>query len=111
MSQGLVVATGDGLGLSAAGRMRFEAEGIDIDALERRGRTICCACLDWSERRHHLAGPLGAQLLQLVFRRGWAVRDESGRAVRFTPDGQKAFQAFCRQNDSAAPAMEAVTAT
>ena len=76
VSQGLIVATGDGLGLSVAGRSRFQAEGIDVNTLERSAKPMCRACLDWSERRHHLAGPLGAQLLQLVFQRGWAKRDD-----------------------------------
>lgn len=95
MAQGLIVATSDGLALSSAGRARFVAEGIDIDALERSGRPICRTCLDWSERRHHLAGPLGAQLLQLVFARGWARRDGGARTIRFSPDGQRAFVHFC----------------
>lgn len=94
VTQGLVVATGDGLGLSPAGRARFAAEGVDIEAIERKGRAPCRACLDWSERRHHLAGPLGAALLQLFFRRGWARREEGGRAVRFTPAGLPAFEKF-----------------
>lgn len=111
VSQGLVVATSDGLGLSASGRSHFLAEGIDLALLERRGKTVCRACLDWSERRHHLAGPLGAQLLQLVFRRGWAIRDEGGRAVRFSANGRQAFQAFCHRNnrDGEAPNSAAIS--
>jgi DNA-binding transcriptional ArsR family regulator len=102
VSQGLIVATSDGLGLSLAGRTRFAAEGVDLDALARRGKTVCRACLDWSERRHHPAGPLGAQLLQLILRRGWAKRDGGGRAVRFSPQGWRAFTAFCgfRKDDA-----------
>ena len=111
VAQGLLVATGEGLGLSTAGRERFVAEGIDLEAVERRGRTVCRACLDWSERRHHLAGPLGAQLLQLVFRRGWAKRDADGRAVRFTPPGQRAFQLFCAPADPSAVLMDAELAS
>jgi DNA-binding transcriptional ArsR family regulator len=94
VSQGLVVATGDGLGLSETGASRFRAEGIDLDALERRGRSPCRACLDWSERRHHLAGPLGAELLRLIFRRGWARREAASRAVVFGPEGLRQFAAF-----------------
>jgi hypothetical protein len=90
----LVVATADGLGLSAAGERRFQAEGIDVAGLQRRGRSVCRAYLDWSERRHHLAGPLGAALLRLVFERGWARRDAGVRTVRFTPAGERAFAAF-----------------
>jgi DNA-binding transcriptional ArsR family regulator len=94
VAQGLVIATSNGLGLSAAGASRFRAEGIDVDTMERRGRSPCRACLDWSERRHHLAGPLGAQLLQLLFRRGWAKRDAASRAVVFSINGARRFAAF-----------------
>lgn len=92
---GFIVATPDGLGLSSAGRARFLAEGIASDVLDRNGRPLCRACLDWSERRHHLAGPLGAQLLQLFFRRGWMRREGKGRVVGFTPQGEQAFTQFC----------------
>lgn len=94
IEQGLVIATRDGLGLSAKGRARFIAEGIDIAALERKGRPLCRACLDWSERRHHLSGTLGAALLDLVLKRGWASRDPKARAVVFNPGGRVRFEAF-----------------
>jgi DNA-binding transcriptional ArsR family regulator len=94
IGQGLVVATGDGLGLSLLGRSRFQAEGLDIGALEARGRPLCRACLDWSERRHHLTGGLGAALLRLVFERGWARRDPQGRAVLFSAAGRARFEDF-----------------
>jgi hypothetical protein len=94
VEQGLIVATRDGLGVSEKGRSRFVAEGIDIAALEEKGRPLCRTCLDWSERRHHLAGSLGAALLQLVLKRGWARRGPTGRAVLFTPPGERAFAAF-----------------
>jgi DNA-binding transcriptional ArsR family regulator len=94
IQDGSIVATGDGLGLTPSGRARFVAEGIDVTSLERRGRAVCRACLDWSERRHHLAGPLGAALLRLVLERGWAKRDAGGRAVRFTPKGRAALEAL-----------------
>lgn len=106
--QGLVSATGDGLCLTAPGRSRFRAEGIDVEALERRGRTVCRTCLDWSERRHHLGGPLGAALLHLIFQRGWAKRDDKGRAVRFSPAGQRTFQAFCQPADAVADAQATI---
>jgi DNA-binding transcriptional ArsR family regulator len=94
VGRGIVVATADGLGLSSAGRERFRAEGVDLDGAERKGRPLCRACLDWSERRHHLAGAAGAALLQLLFARGWARRDARSRAVAFSPAGLAAFEAF-----------------
>jgi DNA-binding transcriptional ArsR family regulator len=94
IEQGAIIATRDGLGLSSAGRARFIAEGIDIGKLEQKDRPLCRACLDWSERRHHLTGTLGASLLQLVFERGWASRDPKGRAVAFSRSGRSSFEAF-----------------
>lgn len=94
IEQEFVVATSLGLGLSPLGRSRFLAEGIDIHGLESKGPVQCRACMDWSERRHHLAGPLGAALLAHVFGQGWARRDAGGRAVRFSHDGLRAFEQF-----------------
>lgn len=94
MARGAVVASPEGLSLSPAGRARFVAEGIDMDAVERKGRTICHACLDWSERRSHLAGPLARALLALILARGWARRETGSRAIHFCPAGQAAFEAL-----------------
>jgi len=94
IAQGVVIATVDGLGLSPQGRRRFLAEGIDVAALEQKGRSLCRACLDWSERRHHLAGPLGAAILRIVLDRGWATRDRQSRAILFSGDGERRFDDF-----------------
>lgn len=94
VGKGFVVATAEGLGLSMEGRRHFLAEGIDVEALEQKPRAVCLACLDWSERRHHLAGGLGAALLQLILSRGWARRDETSRALLFSPAGRAAFDVF-----------------
>jgi DNA-binding transcriptional ArsR family regulator len=96
VSGGDLVAAPDGLATSAAGRARFAAFGIDMAALEGRRRPVCRACLDWSERRTHLAGSLGAALLQAFVSRGWASADRKSRAIVFTPKGRAAFEAFLR---------------
>jgi DNA-binding transcriptional ArsR family regulator len=93
VGQGLVVATPEGLGVSAAGQARFLAEGVDAAALRA---PVCRACMDWSERRHHLAGRLGAALLALFLARGWARRDAGGRTLRFTPHGLAQLELFLR---------------
>lgn len=94
IERGFVIATRDGLGVSKDGRSRFVAEGINVAELEQKARPLCRACLDWSERRYHLTGSLGASLLQLFFKRGWASRDPKGRAILFTPAGRASFEAF-----------------
>lgn len=107
IEQGYIVATRDGLGLSPAGRRRFVAEGLDLEALDRKSGPLCRACLDWSERRHHLAGSLGAALLALFIQRGWARRDGASRAIVFTPPGQLAFERFLAGTSDKASAVRA----
>ncbi len=82
---------GDDLALTPAGQTRIEALGIDYSALKKLRRPICRTCLDWSERRSHLAGSLGEALLTLFIDRGWAKREANSRAIRFTASGEKAF--------------------
>ncbi|MCZ8183935.1 MAG: helix-turn-helix transcriptional regulator [Beijerinckiaceae bacterium] len=94
VDRGMLVAQADGLGLSPSGRLRFLAEGIDIAALEARPRALCRACLDWSERRPHLAGSLGAAIARLAIERGWCRREAASRAVHFSPDGERALLAL-----------------
>jgi len=81
----------DGLGLSPRGRQWFSSLGIDIAAAARQRRAFCRPCMDWSERRQHLAGALGAALLARLFALGWAKRDRRSRVVAFTPRGDRAF--------------------
>lgn len=93
---GDIVQGADGLAPSTAGRARFVAEGIDMNEIEARRRPVCRACLDWSERRPHLAGSLGAALMSHFIKRGWAKADAKSRAIVFTPAGRAAFDAFLR---------------
>ena len=75
----------------------FQRIGIDIDALmadrgQRSARILCRPCLDWSERRPHLAGALGAALCATSFAEGWIRRIDGTRAVTLTPKGQRIFR-------------------
>ena len=81
-----------GLRPSAAGIGWFRSAGIDTDLALRQRRTFCRPCMDWSERRHHLAGSLGAALLSRVCDLGWAKRDKASRVVRFTASGERRFR-------------------
>ena len=82
----------DDLRLTREGRAFAAGFGIDVAALEGGRRPLCRSCLDWSERKSHLAGALGAAMLDEIVRRGWA-RREVGRVVRFSPDGARRFDA------------------
>jgi DNA-binding transcriptional ArsR family regulator len=83
--------------LTAEGE-RFLTETLQIsaDALAHPRRPLCRACLDWSERRHHLAGTLGAALLNRFTELKWAARDPApgSRVVNFTRNGEKRFSAL-----------------
>ncbi|NWJ71628.1 transcriptional regulator [Pseudonocardia sp. ICBG1122] len=88
-----LLATGDGLALTPAGRLWF-AGLAGPDALTRRGRPVVRACLDWTERRHHLAGTAGAVLCRALFDRGWVERGRDRRSVRLTVSGRTALPAL-----------------
>jgi DNA-binding transcriptional ArsR family regulator len=75
--------------LSPDGAKAFEAVGIDIKATRRLRRRFACACLDWSERRPHVGGALGAELLKVALRRKWVVQDLDSRALDVTRLGRR----------------------
>ena len=89
---GDLVLRGDGPELTADGEARMIAFGLDLEALRRLRRPLCRSCLDWSARRSHLAGALGAAILQRLFDLGWARRLEGTRVVAFTPGGERALK-------------------
>jgi DNA-binding transcriptional ArsR family regulator len=84
----------DGINLTDAGRGAVRALGIDPDKLPASRRPFCRTCLDWSERRHHLAGQLGTQLLDRFQQLGWARRVPDSRVLAFTADGEAALRAW-----------------
>lgn len=82
----------DAVSLTPSGQRWFADFGIDAPAIALQRRSFCRPCLDWSERRHHLAGALGAALLNRLFDLGWARRTSESRAIAFTPPGERAFR-------------------
>jgi DNA-binding transcriptional ArsR family regulator len=79
--------------LTGSGRKLCADLGIDLEALARQRRPLCRACLDWSVRRHHLAGSLGAALLERCLALGWARRAQDSRVVNFSARGESALRA------------------
>jgi len=90
-AQSYLVEDGEGVELSDAGRGFMREFGIDLDALGKTRGPLCKPCLDWSERRTHLAGALGRALLDRLYERGWAERQDGSRIVRFSKDGENQF--------------------
>lgn len=79
--------------VTSKGTKRFQELGIDIEATRTLRRRFAFACLDWSERRPHLGGSLGAAVLKLALGRKWIVRDLDSRAVELTPRGGREMAA------------------
>jgi DNA-binding transcriptional ArsR family regulator len=73
--------------LGPRGERLFGELGIDAAAVPHRTRPLLRPCLDWTERRHHAAGSLGAAFTGELSRRGWIRRVEGTRIVTVTPDG------------------------
>ncbi|NKF34526.1 transcriptional regulator, partial [Pseudomonas sp. BGM005] len=65
--------------------------GIDVGDLRSSRRPLCRSCLDWSERRAHLAGGLGKALLSNFLDKGWARRTAESRSILFSPEGDRQF--------------------
>jgi DNA-binding transcriptional ArsR family regulator len=84
----LIDGEDDGMRLTAAGEAWCGRVGIDLAAMRARRRGICRACLDWSERRTHLAGALGSALLERMLALRLARREPGSRAVVLAPRGE-----------------------
>jgi DNA-binding transcriptional ArsR family regulator len=92
ISRGWLAEARGAVSLTRRGEERLCGLGLDLAALARSRRPMCRLCLDWSERRHHLAGALGAAILDHVYTAGWARRARGSRAVEFTPVGEGKFR-------------------
>jgi DNA-binding transcriptional ArsR family regulator len=89
----VLVDRGGSYELGPAAQTRLEALRIDLGALAGGRRQLVRTCLDWSERRPHLAGALGAAFAARLFELGWVKRRPTNRSVEVTPMGQEALQA------------------
>lgn len=103
VQQRLVRATPAGAEITPEGAQWFAQVGIDTSALAQHRRMLCRPCLDWSERRHHLGGALGAALLQRLFEGGWAQRAQGSRVVHFTAKGELALRQWLAASPDAPP--------
>ena len=86
--RGVLVAAADKqFEVTSEGIEWFGRMGLNVPALQPTRRGLARQCLDWSERQHHLAGPLGVQWMDLLCTNGWLRRVEATRAVQVTPQG------------------------
>jgi DNA-binding transcriptional ArsR family regulator len=86
VAQGFVVLAEDGGEVTDTGRRFLAGFGADLDP--RSKRIFCKPCLDWSERRYHVAGLVGAEIWRRALELGWVARARDTRAVRLTKAGR-----------------------
>ncbi|TWB22091.1 ArsR family transcriptional regulator [Nitrospirillum amazonense] len=78
--------------VTSAGAAWFGGLGLDITKIPASRRGLARQCLDWTERRHHVAGPLGVKFTDLLCAKGWIRRAPSSRVVEVTHEGWKKFE-------------------
>jgi DNA-binding transcriptional ArsR family regulator len=88
---GLLVreVAGQSYAVSDDGEAAFAQLGIDLEATRALRRRFACPCVDWSERRPHLAGALGAAVLNVALKKGWVIQDLDSRALQITGGGRR----------------------
>ena len=92
LGRGQIEFEGDGGSVTDTGKAFLEKFGIDIVATAQTRRVFCRPCLDWSERRYHLAGAVGAALLHQTLELKWVRRQDDTRALTITRAGQEGFR-------------------
>lgn len=75
--------------LTPKGARAFQAFGIDVEATRALRRRFACGCLDWSERRFHLGGALGSELLRVALKKKWVAQEIDSRALAVTGHGRR----------------------
>lgn len=88
----LQASEGGSFELSAQGEAQLIDMGVDVPTARLQRRRFACACMDWSERKFHIGGALGAALLKFALSRAWLRCDMDSRAVTITPTGHRAFK-------------------
>jgi DNA-binding transcriptional ArsR family regulator len=96
----LAADAGDGYALTDKGAPALTNLGIDVQATQSQRRRFAFACLDWSERRPHLGGALGAAVLTLALRKRWVARDLDSRVLTVTAAGRRELLTRFRIKDS-----------
>ena len=92
LKAGYLTLEGKQFVLTDEGILFFTTFGIDLTALKRKRRSFSHACLDWSERRYHLAGALGCELLNQFFNLGWLLPVPSILAIKVTEKGKIVYK-------------------
>jgi hypothetical protein len=104
LARGWLALAPEGYALTPAGAAGLAGLGLDATAWRDApaGRRVAYPCLDWSERRDHLAGPLASGLLSHFLARGWLRREPGERALALTPPGRLALATLVELDDDEA---------
>ena len=78
--------------VTEGGEKFFREWRIDVNQLRSKKRSFARRCLDWTERRDHVAGALGAAICQRFLELRWIVRERNSRVVRVTPSGRRRLE-------------------
>ncbi|KAF6562021.1 winged helix-turn-helix transcriptional regulator [Paenibacillus sp. EKM202P] len=92
IQRGILSEDQDGLHITQQGEIFFADFQIDLKNTRQKRRSFSHKCLDWSERRHHLAGALGSALLDRLFELHWVEHLPTTRAIRITAEGKRGFK-------------------
>ncbi|MNW40936.1 Helix-turn-helix domain protein [compost metagenome] len=92
IQKGILFEDQDGLHITEPGEAFFTDFQINLKKTRQKRRSFSHKCLDWSERRHHLAGALGSAVLDRLFELNWIERLPTTRAIRITADGKRGFK-------------------
>jgi DNA-binding transcriptional ArsR family regulator len=92
VARNFIVMSEEGGELTLRGKKFLTQFGADLAAKSGQRRIFCRACLDWSERRYHIAGLVGAAIWHRCLELGWVARGRDSRAVRLTPAGKRGLR-------------------
>lgn len=84
----IIIISGKNYKVTKSGKKWFDEIGVDIHAIQQKKRSFAHQCLDWSERKHHIAGALGASLLAVMIKKGWLRKKPNSREVIITSVGR-----------------------
>jgi DNA-binding transcriptional ArsR family regulator len=91
LKRGAIAGGDGGFHLTQEGERIFATLGVDIERLRDRKRSLVRACMDWTERRWHLAGSIGASLLEHFVEHNWLQRSRLDRSLSVTSIGRAEF--------------------
>lgn len=89
ISQNIIIPFDEVYTVSSKGEQWFEEQGIDVKKIKLQKRSFAHQCLDWSERKHHVAGALGDAFLEMMLQKDWFRKHKNSRELTLTSKGKQ----------------------